>query len=272
MMSTDQASMQDTWLARGVFGEKFGQMESADRIVRRHHTIKKEVRFANARVASVSTVDESDSTRDASESESLSSDGAGSTYQPVEESQQYASGQRNGACSMAHRYAPVSAANSPADFAAAFRAVSQAGAWKRDDLEGTAKGAPKNQRDAKKSTKGANTAPAKADVRKGIVEQMPFPKWFCPSKPENNSMNPVMPSRAVAAPLGLVPRGMLEPNEFEQGFSVAHGYCASVEQERATPTADCDRPLKVQISILGCPASKLNPSMPCKKRVPDWGF
>jgi hypothetical protein len=116
------------------------------------------------------------------------------------------------------------------------------------------------------------------------VEDIPLPKWFTPAsanEPTVAALPPGLvvhkthvesvPHAATALPPGLVQHSAVDT--YMQGLVIAAGHrAAEMNMENRKPIpGQCDNPLKVYVpNSMNC--RMMNMRMPCKKRVPDWGF
>jgi len=191
-------------------------------------------------------------------------------------------------------------ASLPSDFATAWNAAANASGWKREEpaLRSIQEKKPSKKREQKQreqpQKKTAAPTVTAAPPTTGCISapsdtaeprfDIPLPKWCAAEK----LTGPVAPTTTLpnstktmspATIKGSVAESAQQSLEADCAFAFAFGY---VEQPQK-PCAEllelpvpglCKKPLKVCLPQESFTTSKpsLHKSMPCKKRVPDWGF
>jgi len=192
-------------------------------------------------------------------------------------------------------------ANLPCDFASAWNAAANVSGWKREepDLHPKARKWLTNKKVNKKTStpkvitqdapvscnfqphsKAVEHHESKAQDQDDRVEDMPLPKFLVaatmtgPAARATTSPCPHTPMQIPMKAAGKLP----EDQALYSNFVFAKGYVKPGKQMRDEQVqlplpGLCQEYLKIDLpSARDFTSSSLNLSIPCKKRVPDWGF
>lgn len=178
--------------------------------------------------------------------------------------------------------APIN--SSPEAFAAAWNVAAGTKAWKRDGKKG------QNHKTQKELILTGNqqchaheklqSSPSIVEEQKPCVEDLPMPKWFRPSadnivtplpvglvrKPDDTAQL----DRFVQAVGSALLQSLMTPDG--QGVGPAEPRRVENQTDKNIRSQESMQPLKVHTPYMECTASGINPELPIKKRVPDWGF
>jgi len=186
---------------------------------------------------------------------------------------------------------PVSA-NLPADFATAWNAAANVSGWKREEpnlrpkpWKAAAK-KPSKKTATKKATSGepALICKVKAVDQDDRIQDMPLPKWFVSDTPTGPATRatacphaPMQMPIPTEGPLAAMAYPIIETLG-DGSFAFAMRHVKPLQKTNGgmvdLPLPGlCQQPLKISIPCDFSPTSPmLNMAIPCKKRVPDWGF
>jgi hypothetical protein len=186
-------------------------------------------------------------------------------------------------------------ANRPSDFAMAWNAAANVGGWKREEPELRSKQQQKRTTKKREQTQKKTVAPkVTAAPKEGrdsppicAAEQLfdiPLPKWCAAEKltgpvARTTASPHSTPTMSPAIIKGSVVESTQEALDADCAFAFASGHVeqpqtSCAEQLELPVPGFCKKPLKVFLPQDSYTTSKpsLNKSIPCKKRVPDWGF
>jgi hypothetical protein len=178
--------------------------------------------------------------------------------------------------------------SSPAEFAAAWKVAADVGRWKGDHPP--ARALPTGPvKVAGNKTKASTGRSAHGRTVPHVAEEdVPLPKWCIAAANKAPATDArvaeaIQTQTQITPPPGLPPPGIFEEPEakanalaeqvakaLQEGIFVMAG--APVPKQRKQERTPCpyDMPLKVLLPNMDYDQSLLNPSMPCKKRMPKW--
>jgi len=182
-------------------------------------------------------------------------------------------------------------ANLPADFATAWNGAANVSGWKREEpniRKKPWKAAAKNSNKKTTTPKApsADTPPtckATPEAQDDCIEDIPLPRWFSagtPSGPAPHATASLHEPMQVPVPPGGPMAALASPVIEMLGdgsFTFAMGHVKQARQSRNLVDSPlpglCQQPLKISVPCeLSASVSMLNMAIPCKKRVPEWGF
>jgi len=181
-------------------------------------------------------------------------------------------------------------ANLPCDFASAWSAAANVSGWKREEPNMRAKPGKAATKKSNKKTTTPKATPAdapiiskaKPEVQDDCIQDMPLPRWCSvgtltgPAPRATASLHePVQTPKAPEGPMAALAYPIIETLA-DGSFSFAMGHVEAAQQSRNQVDLPlpglCQQPLKITVPCEDASASMLNMAIPCKKRVPDWGF